>query len=509
MTTSTVRTSGWRGGRTHRLYSVAVFIVLASVDNVAAVLVPPLYSPIARELAVRETAVGLVTAVSFLVAAVAAVAWAYAGDRTRRKPMLMIGTLVWAAGTSGTALAGSYAAFFAAQMIAAIGLGAVASVGFSVVSDLIAPKRRGLVMSFWGLSQGLGTLVGTLLAGVLGAADWRRPFLVLTAVGLVAAVAYLFTYDIRRGQSEPELAAIFAEGGDYGHRISRADLPGILARRTNVWLVMQGFTAQFVFGSLVWLPRLFQAKAQAAGHSEEISIVIGSLFATLFQLGGVLSIVGGLVGDRLQRRTPRGRAMVAAIGILGGIPFYVVLFFLPLHIDVPDTAGTGTVVAAVLASVVTEPTVTVSFAMALVALALTSANSPNWFALLADVNPPEHRGTVYSAGNLVNGVGRALGNGLVGVSFRALAAGFPPPLNYAVGLAAFQLFFVPTGAMYWLASRTSPRDLAEVRETLRARVAAETAPPGTTHGSTQGTTQGTRPGTSPGTPEQSGQDTRE
>ena len=44
-------------------------------------------------------------------------------------------------------------------------------------------------------------------------------------------------------------------------------------------------------------------------------------------------------------------------------------------------------------------------ALATIALALTSANSPNWFALLADVNPPEHRGTVYSLGNLANGVG--------------------------------------------------------------------------------------------------------
>ncbi|MBE1607961.1 MFS transporter [Actinopolymorpha pittospori] len=492
MSTGARLTARWRGSATHRVYSVVVFVVLASIDNVAAVLVPPLYSPIARDLGVREGAVGLVTAASFLVAAVAAVAWAYAGDRTRRKPMLMIGTLVWAAGTSGTALAGSYLAFFAAQMVAAIGLGAVASVGFSVVSDLIAPKRRGLVMSFWGLSQGVGTLVGTLLAGVLGAADWRRPFLVLAIVGLVATLAYFLTYDVRRGQSEPELARIFAEGGDYDHRISRADLPGILSRRTNVWLVMQGFTAQFVFGSLVWLPRLFQAKAEAQGHPEEIAIVIGSLFATLFQLGGVFSIAGGLIGDRLQRRTPRGRALVAAVGILAGVPFYVVLFFVPLRVSVPDDAGTGAVALAVVSSIVTEPTITVSFVLAMLALALTSANSPNWYALLADVNPPEHRGTVYSAGNLVNGVGRALGNGLVGVSFRALQGAFPPPMNFALGLAAFQVFFLPTGVMYWLASRTSPRDIDDVRQTLRARVAAETGP-GSRPGSGSGSGSGSGP----------------
>jgi hypothetical protein len=38
-----------------------------------------------------------------------------------------------------------------------------------------------------------------------------------------------------------------------------------VARRTNPWLILQGFTAQLVFGSLVLLPRLFQAKAEALG----------------------------------------------------------------------------------------------------------------------------------------------------------------------------------------------------------------------------------------------------
>ena len=162
MTSVAARPGRVWGGTAHRVYSVVVFMVLASLDNVAIGLVPPLYTPIAEALGVGEGAIGVVTAASYLVTAVAAVGWAYVGDRTNRKPLLMIGTLLWAAGTGGTVLAGGYAAFFAAQILAAVGLGAVGSVGFSVVSDLISPRRRGLVMSFWGLSQGVGTLAGTL-----------------------------------------------------------------------------------------------------------------------------------------------------------------------------------------------------------------------------------------------------------------------------------------------------------------------------------------------------------
>ncbi|RKN27080.1 MFS transporter [Micromonospora musae] len=462
-------TRAWGGTPLHRGYSVVVFVLLASLDNVAIGLVPPLYGPIADGFEVPQRLLGLVTAATFVVSAAAAVGWAYVGDRANRKPLLMAGTLIWAVGTGGSALAGDYLTFLIAQVVAAVGLGAVGSVGFSVVTDLISPRRRGLVMSFWGLSQGVGTLAGTLVAGLLGSVDWRRPFLLLTVVGLAATVLYLFTYDIRRGQSEPELVDALAAGAEYDYRISRADLPRILARRTNRWLVLQGLTAQAAFGSLVWLPVLFAERAEAQGLSGATAVVVGSVFATLFQLGGVFSIVGGLVGDAVQRRTPRGRGLVAAVGVLAAVPLYLVLFFVPMRIDVPDGASTGAVVAAVLASVVTEPTVGLSLLTALFALALTSANSPNWFALIADVNPPEHRGTVYSLGNLVNGVGRAAGNGLVGVSFPVLQAAFPPPLNYAVGLAAFQLFFVPTGVMYWLAARHSPADIVAVRALLHER----------------------------------------
>jgi hypothetical protein len=242
----------------------------------------------------------------------------------------------------------------------------------------------------------------------------------------------------------------------------------ILARRTNIWLILQGFCGQIAFGSLVWLPVLFRARAEDQGYSTSTAILVGSVFATLFQLGGALSILGGLVGDRLQRRTPRGRALVASIGVLAAMPFYVVLFFVPMRIRVPDGGSSGEVIRAVLVNVFTEPTVGACLATAVFALALTSANSPNWFAMIADVNPPEHRGTVYSLGNLVNGFGRAGGNALVGVAFRGLASAFPPPLNYAVGLAAFQFFFIPTGIMYWLASRTVAKDMADTHATLLA-----------------------------------------
>jgi MFS transporter, Spinster family, sphingosine-1-phosphate transporter len=464
------------GGRAHRVYTVAVFIVLAALDNVAIALPPPLLTPISTDLGVRESAVATAVAVSFLFTAVSAVLWAYLGDRSDRKWLLLAGTVLWAAGVGATSYAATYPAFLAALALAAIGLGAVASIGFSVVSDLIAPRRRGLVMGLWGLSQGVGSLLGVALGGLVGAADWRIPFRILTVVGLAAAVAYLFTYRIRRGQSDPELAGLYQAGGEYRYEIRACDLPRIARRRTNIWLAAQGLTAQVAFGSLFWLPRLLQAKAEALGYAEATAIVIGSVFTMLILSGGVLSLAGALVGDRLRRRTPRARALVAAVGVLAAVPLFVGLTFFPLRLDLdPDETGRRAIILGVARSVLTEPVMGLTLLTALVAIGLMSANAPNWYALLAEVNPPEHRGTAFSIGNLVNGVGRTVGTALTVRAFEALERSLPPPMNFAVGLAAFQLFFLPTGVMYWLASRTSPRDIAAVNLLLRRRARAATA----------------------------------
>ena len=240
-------------------------------------------------------------------------------------------------------------------------------------------------------------------------------------------------------------------------------------------------TSQFAYGSLIWLPRLFAGKAEAEGYTVETAAIVGSLFAILLQLGGILSILAGHLGDRWQRRDLRGRATLSALGIWCAISFYVALFFLPLHgLDVPEQTGAGAVVAAVLASLVTNPWVSGAFFLALVALALTSIDSPNWFALISDVNLPEHRGTVFGLGLAAQGIGRSLGNGLTGAAFAFFGASMAPPLNLALGLALFQLFFVPTGLCYYLARRTIPKDIGEVRTLLvsRAEELSATVDPG-------------------------------
>jgi len=465
----------WWGSRPHVGYTLVVFVVLASLDNAAIALIPSMFKPVVAGVGTNETALGALTGAQILLTALTAVAWGYAGDSRSRKRLLLWGTVIWATAEVLTAATTTFAALFGAQMLAAVGLGSIASVGFSVVSDFVGPRRRGLAMSFWGLSQGVGGWIGLLLASQLGAEDFRVPLLVVAALGFAFAFLYLFTFDAPRGYREPELAALHA-GIGYDYRIDRSQLPELFRHRTNRWLVLQGLTAQLAYGSLVWVPLLYQEKVAAEGYSDVTGTRVGGLFAALFLTGALFSILAGHVGDRLQRRTLRGRALLSATGILGAIPAFLVFFWVPLRgLDVTEGASSATLAGEVLVNLVTNPWVALAFVSSLVALAFTSADSPNWFALISEVNLPEHRGTVFGLANLANGIGRSTGTALTGSVAGALQRALPPPFNWAVGLSAFQAFFLPTGWCYWRASRTCPGDITRVRRLLRTRGAAGSA----------------------------------
>ena len=461
---------GWWGSPVHVVYTIVVFVVLASLDNAALAMIPSMVLPLSDAFGITAGAIGALTGATILVAAITAVGWGYAGDSRARKPLLFWGTVIWAGGSLLSATAPNFWWLAAWQMLVAVGLGSIASVGFSVISDFVGPKHRGLAMSFWGLSQGIGVLVGGLLASQLGATDYRIPLIVIGIAGFVFALLYLTTYEAPRGFREPALAELYASGGDYEYRIDRSQLPILFQRRTNVWLTIQGLTAQVAYGSLIWVPLLYQEKVIAQGYGAATGTRVGGLFAAIFTVGALFSILFGHLGDRLQRRSPRGRALLSAVGILGAVPLFLVFFWVPLRgLDVTEGAGTLTLAGEVLGSILTNPWAALSFLTAVAAIALTSADSPNWFALISDVNLPEHRGTIFGLGNFVNGIGRSTGTVLTAAAATAIERSVPPPFNWAIGLSVFQLFFLPTGWCYWKASKTAPGDIAQVEATLEER----------------------------------------
>jgi len=99
---------GWWGSDRHKFFTVVVFVILASLDNAARGVLPPLYAVMARDFAVPESWLGFVSAITLLVVAVTAVGWGYWGDRSSRKRLLLYGTLIWSAAMFLTGVSQTY-----------------------------------------------------------------------------------------------------------------------------------------------------------------------------------------------------------------------------------------------------------------------------------------------------------------------------------------------------------------------------------------------------------------
>jgi MFS family permease len=456
--------------RAKQFFAFTVFIVLASLDNAAAGVLPPLYAIIARDLQASDAALGSVTAVYILIVAVAAVLWGYRGDQKRRKPLLFWGTLVWVTAMLLTTTAQTFTHFLLFQMMTAVGVGGISSLGFSVVSDLIPAHRRGLALSLWSVSQGIGASLGALLAGTVGAFDWRYPFWTIAAAGLLFAVLFLFTQEPLRGQAEPELKPIFALGKRYEFRISRADISGILRQASNRWLLLQSFFYALAYGSTVWIPRWAVARVQAEGYGLETATIVGNLIIALLSLGGFTAVLSGHLGDWWQTRNSRGRVRLAMIGLLVSAPLYVWLYFIPFrNLNLPEPASFWQLVTAVLLAFLTNGWVILAFVVAFTAVSFQSADPPNWAAMITDVNLPEHRGTVIGLSRLFRAVGYAISVWLAGWLFANLTGRLPEPDNYAVGLSFFQILVIPALICYLFLQKHIASDKQAIAQILTQR----------------------------------------
>ncbi|MCB0153262.1 MAG: hypothetical protein KDF65_00600 [Anaerolineae bacterium] len=281
---------------------------------------------------------------------------------------------------------------------------------------------------------------------------------------------FLFTFEPARGQTEPELAGLFASGRRYDHHIAWADLRHILRIPSNRWLLGLAFVGPLAYGSRVWIARLFIAKVEAAGYSLEIATVTGNMLSLLFETGFYLAILGGYVGDRWQRHDPRGRAWLGMLVVWLAIPFQMAVFLLPLRdLTFPAEAGLAGLTGAVFWNILFNPWVSGTFLIALLAIALLASDTPTRTALYTEVNLPEHRGTVTGFITVAVGLGLALGNWLSGLLLTYLGQFFPPPLNYAWALTLFQLWLLPAGWCYWRIAKHVAADRTAMQQTLRER----------------------------------------
>ena len=202
------------------IYTIFVFIALAAFDNIIIGLFPPLFPKIANDLNVNISKMGVVSAINILVTVLSSVYWGYLSGKFKRKRLIIIGTLIWVVSVFLTSYSQSYLQLLLYQILTGLGLGCIASIGFSVLTDSIPYQMRGLVLSLWGMTQGLGGIAGSLMASLIATrSSWRTPFEIVGFIGFLLIILYLFVEEPIRGKTEPELQKSIQNGQSYNYVI--------------------------------------------------------------------------------------------------------------------------------------------------------------------------------------------------------------------------------------------------------------------------------------------------
>lgn len=453
------------------IYTIFVFTALAAFDNIIIGLFPPLFSSIAKDLNVQVSSLGLVSGINILVTSLSSIYWGYLSGKYNRTRLIILGTLLWSVSVFLSSRSANYFQLLIFQVFTGAGLGCIASIGFSVLTDYIPQKYRGMLLSLWGMSQGFGGIAGALMASLVAPdTSWRKPFEIVSVIGLCLIVLYLFIKEPALGESEPELQELIKKGYEYNYNIEFKHIRNIILKRSNILLFLQALFFNISTGTLIWLPTLYISKIQNQGYDTKTAMIISGYLYALLQLGGLTSAYFGHLGDVFQRKTYKGRAVLTSFFVFMMLPLYIIIFLLPMNnLSLPGSSNPIILLFSLLRQLVANHWMTVLFASALLASAAQSANTPNWLALIADVNLPEHRGTAFSIANLANGIGRTLGNIGVGILLSIVSAHAAEPQNYIITLILFQVFIIPSAICYIIMARYNETDINEVNSILNKR----------------------------------------
>jgi MFS family permease len=422
----------------YRWFVVLVFFLFVLLHQSDKLVIGPLTTPIMDTFAISEAQMGAVSSLALLVAALLYPVWGYLYDRFSRSRLLALASFVWGGTTWLNALAPNYTTFLVTR--ASTGIDDASYPGlFSLLSDYFGPRMRGKVYGLIQLAQPLGFMLGTILATLLSTSlGWRSVFYITGSAGLaVAALIFFGVREPRRGQSEPELVGMKEI---EAYRIDKQVALGLLRKRSYLLLIAQGFFGVFPWQVLTfWFFRYLEVERDYTPEQAMLSMMV----AIVTLAAGYL--VGGSVGDFFFRRSLRGRVLTAMVGVLAGA------LFLVLALSVP-----------------TENQTLFLLPLALTGLTMSVA-APNVVATLHDVSEPEVRGTAQAVLSFAENFGSAVAPWLAGLIAMRYS------LHVAI-LAICVSTWLLCALLFGATALFLPRDIEELRETMRDRAIHEQEP---------------------------------
>lgn len=266
--------------------------------------------PLQKDLGLTNTELGLAFSAFAYPYAFFQIAGGWLGDRLGPRMTLIICGTIWSAATVLIGFVEGAMSLVAARFLLGVGEGAAFPTATRALAAWLPAERRGFAQGITHSFARFGNAISPpIIAALVAAYTWRGSFIVVGVISFLWVVvwALYFRDDPRShpGITREEIAKLPAE------RLSS------MKRGVPFWRLFRRMipvtATDFCYGWILWLylnwiPSFFL-------HQYHLDLKKSALFASgVFFAGVVGDTVGGVVSDRILKRT--GRSSIARTGII-------------------------------------------------------------------------------------------------------------------------------------------------------------------------------------------------
>ena len=165
------------------LFAVMLGLFLGALDQT---IVGPALPTVVTQLAGNDIYVWAVT-IYLLTSTISVPFWGKLSDLYGRKPMFIIGIVIFLVGSALSGLSQNMTELIAFRGLQGIGAGSLFPIALAVIGDMFSPAERGRYQGLFGAVFGIAFIVGPLVGGFLTEnISWHWIFYVNIPIGLVS-----------------------------------------------------------------------------------------------------------------------------------------------------------------------------------------------------------------------------------------------------------------------------------------------------------------------------------
>ena len=304
----------WTQKGAYRWSLVAMLWMVCFINYADRQAIFSIFPPLQHEFSLTGIELGALGSAFMWTYAITGPLAGWLSDRLPRRAIILSALLFWSLCTAVTALVHTYPALLLCRALGGLGEAFYFPAALSLIGQYHGPQTRSRAMALHQSAVYIGSIAGGAVTAWLASTHgWRQPFLIYGAFGIPLAVL-LYT-----SLREPTRQANQSSNTEPE---SPQSPPGLLNLLKNcpAWLLALVFmAANFVAAIfLSWTPaylyQRFHMSLASAGFNA----------ATWLQIASILGVIaGGILADKLARRSRGGRIYAQAAGLTLGVPFLV------------------------------------------------------------------------------------------------------------------------------------------------------------------------------------------